>query len=220
MVDSDHSGSHEGTEGGRALRLRQPVDYREENFKTETLGFEDRPAKRQRIQPNEHILVVGEQLGAAALANDRDLQLESETAWALGFNALALTEEEENLLPSTADESCYTQVVHGTSCRWSTALLCGSFTSMCAADAKYDLGKVAQRCYQVLYHTTSLPSNISLAHPGHHCSHAVCFKKLPYLPARSPCQAAASSRYCTDSAAKFLGLVDKEVGCSIVFGCT
>ncbi len=112
MVDTDPSERLEEAERGRALRLRQPVDYREENIKTETLGFEDRPAKRQRTQPGEQQVIVGEQLGAAALASDRDLQLESETAWALGFNALALTEEEENLLPSTADESCYTQVVH------------------------------------------------------------------------------------------------------------
>lgn len=109
MADLDMSDSHEEAEGGRALRIRQPVDYREEAIKTETLGLEDRPAKRQRTQPSEQLLIVSEQLGAAALASDRDLQLESETAWALGFNALALTEEEENLLPSTADESCYTQ---------------------------------------------------------------------------------------------------------------
>ena len=112
MAEGDVSKSQEEAEGGRALRTRQPVDYREENLQTETLELEDRPAKRQRTQPFEQIIVASEQLGAAALANDRDLQLESETAWALGFNALALTEEEENLLPATADESCYTQVLH------------------------------------------------------------------------------------------------------------
>ena len=33
-----------------------------------------------------------------------------ETAWAVGFNAMSLTEEEENLLPPGADEAIYCQV--------------------------------------------------------------------------------------------------------------
>ena len=78
MVDSDGSGSRNETEGSRALRLRQPVDYREESVKTETLGFEDRPTKRQRTQPQGQLIVASEQLAAAASASDRDLQLESE----------------------------------------------------------------------------------------------------------------------------------------------
>ena len=114
MVDSDLSGSREESEGGRSLRLRQPVNYREDDVKMGSFGhLEDRPthpAKRQRTETTQQLVVTREELQTAAALNDRDLQLEAETAWALGFNALALTEEEENLLPSTADESCYTQV--------------------------------------------------------------------------------------------------------------
>lgn len=111
MGDSELSGSHEDSDGIRSLRLRQPVNYKEDDVKTETFGLDARPAKRQRVQTSEQLqTVTREQLEAASSLGDRDLQLEAETAWALGFNALALTEEEENLLPSTADESCYTQV--------------------------------------------------------------------------------------------------------------
>ena len=38
--------------------------------------------------------------------------LEAETAWAVGFNAQGLSEEEENLLPPGADEAAYVQVGH------------------------------------------------------------------------------------------------------------
>ena len=37
--------------------------------------------------------------------------LDQETAWALGFNAQGLSEEEENLLPPRADEAAYVQVL-------------------------------------------------------------------------------------------------------------
>ena len=33
-----------------------------------------------------------------------------ETAWAVGFNALSLTEEEEDLLPSGSQENIYVEV--------------------------------------------------------------------------------------------------------------
>ncbi|KAK9868387.1 hypothetical protein WJX84_004093 [Apatococcus fuscideae] len=118
MSGSDQSGSRDETEIQRSLRRRQPVDYREENVKTETIGLEDRPTKRQRVQANGSLGAASDQLAAAASLNDRDLQLEAETAWALGFNALALTEEEENLLPSAADESCYTQMRNLVLARW------------------------------------------------------------------------------------------------------
>ena len=124
MSGSDQSGSRDETEIQRSLRHRQPVDYREENVKTETIGLEDRPTKRQRVQANGSLGAASDQLAAAASLNDRDLQLEAETAWALGFNALALTEEEENLLPSAADESCYTQVKHPTSNAQQAAQVC------------------------------------------------------------------------------------------------
>ena len=39
-----------------------------------------------------------------------DVYLEAETAWALGFNAQGLSEEEEDLLPPGADEASYVQV--------------------------------------------------------------------------------------------------------------
>ena len=39
-----------------------------------------------------------------------EMQLDMETAWAVGFNAMSLTEEEENLLPPGADEAIYCQV--------------------------------------------------------------------------------------------------------------
>ncbi|KAK9844949.1 hypothetical protein WJX74_008996 [Apatococcus lobatus] len=118
MSESDISGSHGDTEGGRSLRVRQPVNYKEDIVKTKTIGLDDRPAKRQRVHASEPLAATREQLREAAYLEDRDLQLEAETAWALGFNALALTEEEENLLPSTADESCYTQMRNLVLARW------------------------------------------------------------------------------------------------------
>jgi hypothetical protein len=40
-----------------------------------------------------------------------------ETAWAVGFNALSLTEEEENILPSGSNEHIYVEV-HRCGCFW------------------------------------------------------------------------------------------------------
>lgn len=37
-------------------------------------------------------------------------QLEQDTAWAVGFNAKSINEEEEELLPSSGHELCYVQV--------------------------------------------------------------------------------------------------------------
>ena len=56
---------------------------------------------------------MGRQMFVKELTTEQKLQLEAETAWAVGFNALAISDNEEGLLPTGANEAAYVQVRRG-----------------------------------------------------------------------------------------------------------
>lgn len=89
--------------GPRPRRARSRVSYVDAGSDLEGLGgrYGEPPSKRQRS--------VSAQDGRK-LRQVPEAELESRTAWAVGLNGVALSEEEQNLLPAGTDESAYIQV--------------------------------------------------------------------------------------------------------------
>ncbi|KAK9804501.1 hypothetical protein WJX73_000258 [Symbiochloris irregularis] len=102
--DPGSKAREDSTTSKRALRRQERKDYAEDaarNATPSTDEDEDRPApKRPRLA------------APADEAHDEpeNVTLNQQTAWELGLNAQALSEEEETLLPPGADEAAYVRV--------------------------------------------------------------------------------------------------------------
>lgn len=97
----------------RALRTKNKVNYNEEaliDWSAIALDGDYKsspPSKRARTDGSDDM----PKATRIKYSHDvRDANLEEETAWAVGFNGLSISEEEEELLPAGADESLYSKV--------------------------------------------------------------------------------------------------------------
>ncbi|KAK9918934.1 hypothetical protein WJX75_008165 [Coccomyxa subellipsoidea] len=73
-----------------------------------------------------------------------EFHLDMETAWAVGFNALSLTEEEEDLLPSGSQENIYVEVRNHILTRWRESVSRYLSVEQAEAGVKPDLRKYAR----------------------------------------------------------------------------
>ncbi|KAK9814743.1 hypothetical protein WJX72_010741 [[Myrmecia] bisecta] len=114
MSGSEAHDEDEQQRSKRALRARNAVNYSEDSIRWENIVLEEEYT--DSIRPTKKIKVGGP--GDAPAAVFADNQLEEETAWAVGLNAKAISEEEEDLLPPGADEAAYTRIRNWVLSRW------------------------------------------------------------------------------------------------------